>query len=504
MAQRATTKQWLHTDLPLLRRDDLEHALSAAGSFRATIAPDLGNMAAPDGRPLFEKLSTILYAVADGAIRWCGYVERSGWDGQAWSIEAASFGAYPHRVPYEGEYRGVKVDPADVMREMWAHPQSYPDGNLDVQVVGATPIRVGTDSELKLAAAQAKLDAAAAVYKAENAELARLRDVVAASRKTVTARIATRVARGRDRTAAKSALAARKRDLTAAKKTKDPAKIAAAQGAVNDATAAVNAAQAEWATADAAVRRQQATVKAQAADVTAQQKVRDSAIKVRDTAKSATDAAADLVREDGGAYKILWFDNPNCGNEIDKVTTATPFDWVERHYWGTNGDPVHQIEVLYPRAGRFRDDLRFATGENIIKRIQPLDDGDGFANEVIGLGAGEGSGAVRRTIAVRDGRLRSPVVVSDKDVKFKYLMDRRIRVELAIRKNTLTIPSIDVRDHPNAPIGSWALGDDILVSATLPWLKQLRIRHRIVAWTQLTNTTARLTLQRSDSFQYGG
>ncbi len=42
----------------------------------------------------------------------------------------------------------------------------------------------------------------------------------------------------------------------------------------------------------------------------------------------------------------------------------------------------------YPRAGRFRSDLRFATGENIDEIVQAQSDGDDFANEVFGVGAG--------------------------------------------------------------------------------------------------------------------
>ncbi len=43
-------------------------------------------------------------------------------------IEASSFSSYAHRVPYLSTYRGVQVDPADVVRAMWSHLQSYPTG----------------------------------------------------------------------------------------------------------------------------------------------------------------------------------------------------------------------------------------------------------------------------------------------------------------------------------------------------------------------------------------
>ncbi|WFR66646.1 hypothetical protein P9139_18150 [Curtobacterium flaccumfaciens] len=184
MAQRATTKTWLHRDIPFLKRDTLELTLSAAGQFKASISPDIGRQLASDGRPLFEELGTVLYAVAGGQIRWAGIVQSSAWNGQEWSVEASSFASYPHRIPFLAEYRGVQVDPADIMRALWAHVQSYPDGNLGVVVTGTTGLKVGTDSDEKADAATAVYDAKNATYTAAQTELARLKKIVANTRAT--------------------------------------------------------------------------------------------------------------------------------------------------------------------------------------------------------------------------------------------------------------------------------------------------------------------------------
>jgi len=519
MAQRATTKTWLHRDIPFFKRDGLEQALSASSTLKAVISPDIGRQLAADGRPLFEELGTLLYAVADGKIRWGGIVQSSKWDGQEWTIEAATFASYPHRIPFLGEYRGVQVDPADIMRAVWSHMQSYPDGNLDVVVTGKTGLTVGTDSDEKAAAATAVYDAKNAAYNAAKTELARLKSIVATTRattlkaKTTERSTADKNLSGKKRalTEQKRNLTAQKRNLEAAKKTKDPAKIAAAQALVDranqlvsTATADVNRAQATYDQAKAEVGQVNLVISQRQATVDAQAKVVDSAQAAKDKAQDAKQAAEDKARDDGGAYKILWWDTPNCGQEIDNLAEQTPFDWTERHYFDAAGQVHHEIQVHYPRAGRYRGDLRFATGENITEIVQAQSDGDDFANEVFGVGAGEGAGALRRSTAVRNGRLRTVSVIAAKDVSRSASLDAKIRKELAARLNTLTFPKITVKHTRQTPIGSWNLGDDILVQAEIPWLGRQAIRHRVVSWTQDDDTHATLTLERSDSFLYGG
>jgi hypothetical protein len=99
--------------------------------------------------------------------------------------------------------------------------------------------------------------------------------------------------------------------------------------------------------------------------------------------------------------------------------------------------------------------------------------------------------------------LRRPYVLAVKDVAKATRLDALIRDERIRRQQPLTIPNITVRDHPHARIGSWQLGDDILVQATLPWLGDVSIWHRVVGWELLTDSTAQLTLERSDTFTYG-
>ncbi|SFN66006.1 hypothetical protein [Mycetocola miduiensis] len=367
IAQRATTGEFLSMELPLTATP--KWALSGTGFLTGTIAPDLGRLRASDGWLLLEEWGTLIFAEADGIIRWGGIVISSEFDGPEWKVVAAEFSTYPHGMPYGGSYSQIGVDPASVVRHLWEHLQSHPDGNLGVTVVGSTPVRIGTDPE----------------------------------------------------------------------------------------------------------------------DV------------------SFTTGAGTDVAFRAGPYELNWWESPDIGREISALSNQTPFDFVEQHRWNADRTDIHhEIVIGYPRAGRRRSDLSFIQGDNVTSVVTPELDGDEFANEVVGLGAGEGAGAVRRNTAVRDGRLRRVYVYSDKGVSSVERMDALIRDELTVRQRTLSIDSITVREHPNAPIGSWALGDDIRVQATVPWLGEVELWCRITAWELTSEHTATLSLARSDSFVYGG
>lgn len=366
IAQRATTGEFLDMDVPL-NREDLTWALSGAGSLRGTVAPDTGALRADDGRLVLEEWGTLLFAEADGEIRWGGIVVSSKFNGAKWEVEAAGYATYPHGLPFTDDYSKIAVDPAQIVRDIWSHLQSYPSGDLGVTVTGSTPVRLGTAP----------------------------------------------------------------------------------------------------------------------------------------STSTFTTGAGENVTINSGPYALSWWEAPDCGKEIESLAKETPFDFAERHSW--DGDEIkHEMLIGYPRLGRRRKDLAFVQGDNISAVVAPTLDGDDYANGVLGLGAGEGKGSLQRTVAVRDGRLRRLAVYTAKDVTAASRMDSLIQRELRRRQDTLQITEVTVRDHPNAPIASWNLGDDVLIQATLPWLGDVDLWCRITGWSLKTEDTATLSLVRSDSFTYGG
>lgn len=207
-------------------------------------------------------------------------------------------------------------------------------------------------------------------------------------------------------------------------------------------------------------------------------------------------------------YSLAWWDHVDCGSEIDNLAKQTPFDYAEQHTWTDSSKTAvnHHIQIGYPRLGRKRTDLRFAEGENIIAPpIAVTIDGGQYANEVIGIGKGEGSVMVHATYSIDDGRLRRPLIMTD-----KYADQARLNSilvdELNKRLNVTDITSVTVRDHPNAPLSAFDPGDDILVQADLPWVGKVRLWVRVLTVTEADAdpTIAVLATRRSDSFLYSG
>jgi hypothetical protein len=202
-------------------------------------------------------------------------------------------------------------------------------------------------------------------------------------------------------------------------------------------------------------------------------------------------------------YRLDWTEAKDSGDELVALSEDGRFDYRETHAWGEGDEIRHNVEIGYPRLGRKRTDLAFVQGDNLLSVVEPEREED-FANEVFGIGAGEGRKARRTRTPIRDGRLRRPIVYTDKGERSEKRLERRSKAELARHRPRLGIEKITVRDHPNAQIGSWSVGDDVLVQADLPWLGDYVGWNRITGWELTGEGTAVLDLAPSESFTYGG
>lgn len=406
IAQRVLTGEFLHYDLPIQGEPTKE--LSGTGSLRATLSPDEGLLRGSDGRLLLEPWNTAIYVEDDGQIRWGGLLTDMAWEGPRWEIAASGFTTYPHGQPYSDEYIGVKVDPADIVRHIWAHLQGFPNGNLGVSVTGSTSKLIGTDSDIRRDAAKVVEDAAKKVLEAARASLD----------------------------------AARQRD-------------------------------------------------APDSEIDALEAARDAAEADHDKKSDARQALDDLVREDGGSYRLNWWDNPDCGGEIQALSRETPFEWVEQHTWNADRTGIAHRVVIGDTIGARRDGLRFEQGTNVTAVVPYELDGLDIATEIIGIGAGEGKQALRSTAAVNTkGQLRRARMLEMKDVRDKNRLEAETRYELALSGGQPLATRITVTNHPHARFGAWDVGDVVALHADVPWLGQSVTWQRIVSWQMVSPTSA--------------
>lgn len=201
-------------------------------------------------------------------------------------------------------------------------------------------------------------------------------------------------------------------------------------------------------------------------------------------------------------WLLQWWDNPDCGSTITDVMNQAKADYLERHFWDGNAEKVrHHIDLGKRRLGRTRKDLRFAQGENIVEIATPSYQGDYYANNIYVLGKGSGKKTPRVRVVVDDKRLRRAKVISRKSTANTKTLTSYGKAERARHAQQLTIPSIAVRAHQNAPLGSWQLGDRILVQVDIPWMGELAIWHRVVSEEIDPEAgTAVLSLTRSDFY----
>ena len=147
------TETFLNMDLPL-EDVTIEDVLSGHGSINATIDPVFRRLKGPDGAPLLKEWSTAIYAEQNGAIRAGAILVDSGFDGPSWALEATSFTSYAVDMPWvsslAGGYKGIHVDPLDVVRVIWNHIQSKRGGNIGLSLgTTTTGGKVDIGTELK-------------------------------------------------------------------------------------------------------------------------------------------------------------------------------------------------------------------------------------------------------------------------------------------------------------------------------------------------------------------
>ena len=204
-------------------------------------------------------------------------------------------------------------------------------------------------------------------------------------------------------------------------------------------------------------------------------------------------------------YRLDWFEDIEVGAKVDEICQQAKIEYREHVSWGPDRESVNlRLQLGYPRLGRRQSGLRFVEGENISELVTLSRSGDDYANVVAAYGSGEGSKQKRATASQRDGRLRRVQIVDAEDVENDAALGVIARDHLARTRQITDISSFTVRDHPNAELGSFDAGDDVLVETVIGW-QPTRMWVRILSYTYSPDgDTVAVSCTRSDSFDYSG
>lgn len=203
-------------------------------------------------------------------------------------------------------------------------------------------------------------------------------------------------------------------------------------------------------------------------------------------------------------YRLQWWEAPDVGDALDNLASITPFDYAEGVEWDAYnpGKPWHFVDIGVPRLGKKQKDLRFEQGVNMRDPV-PIVSNEGYCNDVLGIGNGEGSTMVHKRATRRDGRLRRTRIITDKTASQKTI-DTRVASFLESMRSGIDIGQIVVDDHPYARISQLRVGDDIDAIGTLASYGDFDVSLRILAITidEMTPEQATLTTALSSSFTY--
>lgn len=139
IAQSIISGEILNWDVPL---SDIAvtYTLSGPTEISGVFAPELPQL----NITAFDAWATWLHLEQDGLIRASGILKPVSLSGAEIAVSCIGASGYAHGIPYLGELDKVNVDPLWIVRTIWEHVQSYPDGNLGISVDSTTsPIRIG-------------------------------------------------------------------------------------------------------------------------------------------------------------------------------------------------------------------------------------------------------------------------------------------------------------------------------------------------------------------------
>ena len=425
------TESMVSPELPL---DDVEltPTLSGVPGFKASIPVEMPTLTDSKGDSLLVPWSTVIYPEQSGVIRGGYIISDITENGPKLDITGVGFTGYSKNTPYQGERTWVNGDALDITRHVWDHIQSQPGSNIGLQLEqdksGELLGRLPTDQWMTIREGQ----------------------------KTNLLPVGTPFKYVWVKTPAKPAVTRKttklvnKKRVTTVKTT--PAKPAVTVTLYGRSTREYTLPKDDhmmvlWNTKTRAVWRDEG------GNGTHPGYERFGFV-TKNKPKEDTEG---VTLE---PYKLAWYADHDLASKLDDLAAQGNFDWWEDHRW--NGDRVeHFLRFSVPRAGRVRNDLRFVLGENVIDYPTVEKKSDNTITEVSVLGAGEGRAMIRGTwISDRRGKLRRVHTVTDKTITTRDAANRRA-AEVGRALTGFSISSLTVRNHPNAPLGSWSLGDTI-------------------------------------------
>ena len=205
------------------------------------------------------------------------------------------------------------------------------------------------------------------------------------------------------------------------------------------------------------------------------------------------------------AIFIRAVDYRDCGDEMVKLARDIPFDYLEHSAWNANRTAINrELQLSYPRRGVRRTELAFRLGDNVLSATPATESEIQWTSDVIVRGWWPGK--VYSSQFTNNDPTRFRRVIKEEDAKINSRERAAVRAkrQLTMRQVPKYWTTIVVdRYHPNAPFGTWELGDEIFIEGVMPWVGEVRAWHRILSYSLAENgATVEITLKHEGAFNY--
>lgn len=205
------------------------------------------------------------------------------------------------------------------------------------------------------------------------------------------------------------------------------------------------------------------------------------------------------------AYFVRADDYRDCNDEIVSLCRDLPIDFIEASYWNTNRTAiVKKIELAYPRRGVRQEGIAFRLGENVMTGSPVTEVEMDWVSDVIVRGWWPGKMHSSTFINADPDRYRRVIKEEDaliNSAERSAVWAKRKLTRRQVPKHWGSI-TVDMY-HPNAPWGTYEVGDDIMISGQMTHIGKISEWHRIVTMQVDENTgTVMLTTRHIDAFNY--
>lgn len=198
-------------------------------------------------------------------------------------------------------------------------------------------------------------------------------------------------------------------------------------------------------------------------------------------------------------------DKLDCGDYINALAKDGPFDYIEESEWNADRtDVTKKLHLGFPRLGVVQENLAFILNENVLSAKPHTESTTDYATDVGITGWFPGVQYSAELANDDPDRLRTYLseddAFIDSNERAKAWAGRRLaRRQTPPYWETITINPL----HPNAPMGSFDVGDTITVSGDMPWLGYVSQDHKIIAIsTDVEKNVTQLTLKAEGAFNY--